>query len=220
MVTIVSNQYFLTFAIMSQLSEISEVFMENLRSATLLEYLGVLFGLASVLYERKGNILVFPTGIVSVLIYIYICFNHKLYADMGINGYYFIMSVYGWYFWLKKDNAGHATPITTCSRNEIMKYFVLTFSAFILLYFVLEYLTDSDVAAADALNTSIFITGMILLARKKLENWIAWIAGNFVSIPLYFYKGLVLTSLQFLIFFILSISGYVMWKKLLKQQAA
>ncbi|HLF34446.1 MAG TPA: nicotinamide riboside transporter PnuC [Cyclobacteriaceae bacterium] len=205
---------------MEHWSNISEIFIENIRSTTLLEYLGVLFGLASVLYERKGSILVFPTGIVSVLIYFYICFNHRLYADMGINAYYFIMSVYGWYFWLRKDNSGHATLITTCSRNEIIKYLVITLMAFIILFLVLKNLTDSDVAAADALNTSIFITGMILLARKKLENWIAWIAGNFVSIPLYFYKGLVLTSLQFLIFFILSISGFIMWKKMMRQQTA
>ena len=90
--------------------------------------------------------------------------------------------------------------------------------SFIVLYLLLKYFTDSDVAVVDALTTAIFVSGMVLMARKKIENWIAWIIGDFIAIPLFFYKGLFLTSLQFLVFFVLAISGFYIWKKLLQQQ--
>jgi nicotinamide mononucleotide transporter len=202
------------------LSNIYDLLIGNIRSESPVEFVAVFFGLVSVLYERKGNILVFPTGIISVLIYVYICFHAKLYADMMINGYYFIMSIYGWHYWLRRDKTNQNTPITWCDKSEIKKYFLIFTISFILLYIILKYFTDSDVPVMDSLTTSVFVSGMILLARKKIENWIAWIIGNFIAIPLFFYKGLVLTSLQFLVFFILAISGYYMWKKLLHQQPA
>jgi nicotinamide mononucleotide transporter len=195
-----------------------DLLISNIRSESPVEIVAVFFGLVSVLYERKGNILVFPTGIVSVIIYVYLCYHAKLYADMLINGYYFIMSLYGWYFWLKKDKSNQYTPVTRCEKPELRKYILLFVFSFIVIYITLKFLTDSDVPVMDALTTAIFVCGMVLLARKKIENWIAWMAGNFLAIPLFFYKGLILTGIQFLVFFILSVSGYLMWKKLLQQQ--
>ncbi len=180
---------------------------------TLLEAVAVIFGLASVWYARLENILVYPTGIVSVIIYVYICFGAKLYADMGINAYYFVMSVYGWIVWSKKVDPTHHIPITRNSLSEnISAVIILVLSFFVLRYVLVNY-TDSDVPVWDSATTAVFFVGMWLMARKKLENWIAWIIADAVSIPLYFYKGLLLTSFQYMVFLALAIMGYIAWKK-------
>jgi nicotinamide mononucleotide transporter len=194
--------------------------IEGARQLSLLELIGVVFGLASVLFARKGNILVFPTGIVSVAIYIYLCLEVKLYADMGINIYYLVMSVYGWYFWTRKDKEQHATPISENNRKEWIVTIATLVIAYLVLSQILIHLTDSNVPHIDAITTAIFIVGMQLMARKKIENWIAWIIGDFISIPLYFYKGLILTSLQFFVFFIIAIAGYISWKNLMHSSQA
>jgi nicotinamide mononucleotide transporter len=179
---------------------------------TWLEAIAVFFGLLSVWYARKENILVFPTGIVSVLIYVYICFGAKLYADMGINAYYFAMSLYGWYTW--SFNSGEpALPISYNTPFETRMSTTILVISFTILWYALSNFTDSDVPVWDALTTSIFFVAMYLMARKKVENWIAWIVADFISIPLYFYKGLILTSFQFLVFLVLAIMGYITWKQ-------
>ncbi len=200
------------------MEELIKQIQQGIAEYSLLEVGGVFFGLISVIFAKKENILVFPSGIISVLIYIYLTFHARLYADMAINAYYFAMSIYGWYYWAKKENGNEETPVSTNTRKEwIVTLAILVFS-FILLQQVLLHLTDSDVPTIDALTTAIFFVGMQLMAKKKIENWIAWIIGDFISIPLYFYKGLVLTSFQFLIFFILAIAGYLSWKKTLNQK--
>jgi nicotinamide mononucleotide transporter len=192
----------------------------GLAQMTWLEAVAVVFGLASVWYARLENILVYPTGIVSVIIYVYICAGAKLYADMGINAYYFVMSVYGWIIWSKKVDPTHHIPISRNSLSEnISVVIILVVSFFVLRYVVVNY-TDSDVPLWDSATTSIAFVGMWLMARKKLENWIAWIIADAISIPLYFYKGLLLTSFQFIIFLILAIMGYVAWKKSLEARNA
>ncbi len=191
--------------------------LEGARHLNTLEILGVFFGLASVLYARKKSILVFPTGIISVLLYVYLTYQARLYADMAINGYYFIMSVYGWYYWSKKNPGETKTPVTKNSTREWYITFFLLIISFIILYELLIHFTDSDVPLADAATTAIFFVGMQLMAKKKIENWLAWIIGDFISIPLYYYKGLTLTSFQFFIFFLLAISGYITWKKSIRK---
>lgn len=202
------------------LNTVFDILFSNIRSISPLEIAGVFFGLVSVLYERKGNILVFPTGMVSVLIYVYLCFRTRLYADVVVNLYYFVVSIYGWYFWSRRNQSGRYTLITRSSRKELLKYLLIVALSYVVIYVLLKYFTDSDVAIVDSLTTSLFFAGMLLMARKKIENWIAWMVGNFICIPLYFYKGLVLTSLQFLVFFILSVSGWYLWKRMLREQAA
>jgi nicotinamide mononucleotide transporter len=135
---------------------------------------------------------------------------------MGINVYYFIMSVYGWYYWSRKDSSSKATPVTRNNRKEWFISIAILVISFIILSLVLVNLTDSDVPVIDALTTSIFIVGMQLMAKKKIENWLAWIVGDLISIPLYFYKGLTLTSFQFIIFLIIAVLGYLSWNKSLK----
>ena len=183
-----------------------------------MEWIAVITGILSVWYSMKENILVYPTGIVSVLIYVYIAFNYRLYADMGVNFYYFVMSVYGWYHWTNtNDEAKDQIPVTRNSAKEWMWTLALMVASFGILVFVLFNFTDSDVPVWDATTTSFAITGMWLMARKKIENWYAWILTDLISIPLYFYKGLVLTSVQFTVFTVLATAGYFAWKKSLDQ---
>jgi nicotinamide mononucleotide transporter len=200
------------------MDEMIKQLQQGIMDYNILEVTGVVFGLVSVIYARKESILVFPTGIISVLIYIYLTFQARLYADMGINGYYFVMSIYGWYYWSRKDKKDDETPVTTNTKKEWIWTLVILVVSFVILRQVLVHLTDSDVPTIDAITTSIFFVGMQMMAKKKIENWIAWIIGDFISIPLYFYKGLILTSFQFLIFFILAIAGYISWKKTLDQR--
>ena len=196
--------------------DILDGILEGIKQLSILEAMGVLFGLLSVWYAKKESILVFPTGIVSVLIYVYLCFNTRLYADMAINAYYFVMSVYGWYYWSRKDDNRHHTPITKNTKKDWIWSISTLLISFIILSQLLIHFTDSDVPIIDAFTTSIFFVGMQLMARKKIENWLAWIIGDFISIPLYYYKGLVLTSFQFFVFFIIAILGYLSWKKTLE----
>jgi len=193
-------------------------FIEGVLATSTIEWIAVITGLLSVWCSMKENILVYPFGIISVLIYVYLAFNYKLYADMGVNSYYFVMSVYGWYHW--KDTGGERDqiPVTTNNSKEWRITGLLLLGSFVILVFVLSNFTDSDVPVWDATTTAFAIAGMWLMAQKKLENWIMWIITDLISIPLYFYKGLVLTSVQFLIFTVLAIAGYVAWKKSLEKE--
>ena len=192
-----------------------QTFWLQVQQTTALELTAVVFGLTSVWCSKQESIWVYPTGIVSVLIYIYLTFQFGLYADTGINAYYLIMSFYGWYHWTDTEE-GPQIPITSSSRTEVVIALGLALGAFILIRFGLGY-TDSTVPNWDATTTSIAISGMWLMARKKIENWIAWIVTDAISVPLYWYKGLPLTSFQFLIFTLLATWGYFTWRRKLIQ---
>lgn len=192
-------------------------FLSNLQQTSFLEFIAVITGLMSVWFARKENIWVYPTGIISVLIYVKVCFGARLYADMGINVIYFLMSVYGWYNWTRKDNEDHFTPITRCSHKERIRDAIITAMMFGVLSIVISKFTDSDVPFLDSFTTSIFITGMWLMAKKRLENWVYWTIANFVSVPLYFYKGLVFSSFQFTVFLYLAVMGYIEWRRKLAE---
>ncbi|MEQ9309293.1 MAG: nicotinamide riboside transporter PnuC [Balneolaceae bacterium] len=187
--------------------------ISGIYQTTALEWIAVSTGLMSVWFSMKENILVYPTGIISVLIYIYLTFQTKLYADAGVNSYYFVMSIYGWYHWKNTGDDRDQIPITKNNRKEWIISAGILVSSFILLFFALSTFTDSDVPFWDATTTCFAITGMWLMAQKKLEHWIMWIITDLISIPLYFYKGWVLTSFQFLFFTALAIAGYIAWKK-------
>ena len=199
-----------------------EWFLEGLKvgieQMTWLEAIAVFFGLLSVWYAKQENILVYPTGIISVVIYVYICFGARLYADMGINAYYFIMSVYGWFVWSGRENNKPAVPISYNTRRENFYSLLLFAASYLVLFYSLKNHTDSDVPSWDAFTTAIFFVGMWLMAKKKVENWVAWIIGDLVSIPLYFYKGLILTSVQFMVFTALAIAGLISWMNAIKHK--
>jgi len=180
-----------------------------------LEIIGVIFGFLSVWYSKQNKIWVYPTGMVSTSIFVYLLLKWGLLGDMMINGYYFIMSIYGWYIWTRKVDATHSTPITETTKKEKQQaviLFILTMFFVFIIYQSFDKWT-SWVAYVDTITTGIFFVGMWLMARKKLENWIFWIFGDIISVPLYFYKGLTFTSIQYFVFTIIAIYCYLAWKK-------
>lgn len=185
-----------------------------------LELTAVLFGTISVLFARKNNILVYPTGLVSTLIFVYILLEWKLYGDFIINIYYSVMSVLGWYLWSRKKNGVDEFPISVMNQKD---YFISTliFTGTLLfialVYHFFDKFTDWT-AYVDTLTTALFFIGMWLMAKRKIENWIIWIVADIISVPLYFYKGLTFSSMQFLLFTIIAILGYLEWKRLLQKQ--
>lgn len=180
-----------------------------------LEAVAIIFGFLSVWFSKENNVLVFPTGMISTVIFVYLLLKWELLGDMMINGYYFIMSVYGWYIWTRKVNDKQVTPISRMTFNE-KKISIAIFIATLLFVYLVYKSFDkwtSWVAYVDTITTAIFFVGMWLMARRKLENWIFWIIGDTISVPLYFYKGFTLTSLQYLVFTGIAIFGYLAWKK-------
>lgn len=205
---------------------IIDTFWANLLDTTWPEFVAVIFGLMSVWYARQENILVYPTGIISVVIYVYICFGIKLYADAGINLFYFFMSVYGWYKWTKKTSQPEL-KITVCTKRNWYFTIGLFLVSLVVIIVLLKIFKKNDldywstsVPYIDTFTTAIFIVGMWLMAVKKIENWIFWIIGDVISVPLYAYKGLIFTSFQFLVFLVIAFMGYYSWrKKLLEEQS-
>lgn len=183
-----------------------------------LEIIAVIFGLLSVWFSKQNNVLVFPTGMISTSIFVYLLYKWVLLGDMIINGYYFIMSIYGWYYWTKRKN-NIVTPITKLNFKEKKISAYIFISSIILIFLVYQYFDkwNSVTAYIDNLTTAIFFVGMWLMANRKLENWIFWIIGDLISVPLYLYKGLVFTSLQYFIFTFIAIAGYYSWKRILNK---
>ena len=183
-----------------------------------LEIVAVFFGLFSVWYSKNNNILVYPTGMISTSIFIYLLFKWTLLGDMMINAYYFIMSIYGWYIWTRKEN-DVTTPISKVNPFEKKVAILIFFFSIIFVYSIYLYFDKWGTLTSyiDNITTAIFFVGMWLMAKRKIENWIFWIIGDIISIPLYFYKGLTFTSLQYLIFTFIAIAGYYSWKKILNK---
>ncbi len=180
-----------------------------------LEIIGVVFGFLSVWFSKRENILVYPTGIISTAIFVYILLVYGLLGDMLINAYYFAMSIYGWWVWTRKVDKTHFIPITDMNESDKRRsmFLFLTTLIFIMGVYVVFKKFDSWTAYVDTFTTAIFFVGMWLMARKKLENWIFWIVGDIISVPLYLYKGLVFSSFQYFLFTIIAIFGYFAWKK-------
>jgi len=181
-----------------------------------LEIIAVVFGILSVWFSKKNNILVYPTGMISTSIFTYLLFKWSLLGDMMINAYYFMMSIYGWYIWTRKVN-NIVTPISKVSLPEKITSLIIFFFSLSFVYGIYNYFDKwgSYISYIDNFTTAIFFVGMWLMANRKIENWIFWIIGNIISIPLYFYKGLTFTSIQYIIFTVIAISGYYTWKKIL-----
>jgi nicotinamide mononucleotide transporter len=180
-----------------------------------LEIVAVIFGFLSVWFSKQNKIWVFPTGIISTLIFVYLLFKWELLGDMLINGYYFIMSIYGWYIWTRKVDKTNVNQISTTTFKE-KKISIVLFIAALLFVFIIYQKFDkwtSWVAYLDTITTAIFFVGMWLMAKRKIENWIFWIVGDLISVPLYLYKGFTFTSFQYFGFTFIAIFGYLAWKK-------
>ncbi|MGO3237897.1 MAG: nicotinamide riboside transporter PnuC [Psychroflexus halocasei] len=180
-----------------------------------LESIAVVFGFLSVWYSKQDNLLVFPTGIISTGIFVYILNIFGLLGDMLINAYYFSMSIYGWYMWTRKVDDTHFIPIKRINAKEKKQSVFLFIGAIVFVGLVYTYFEKWNdwTAYVDTFTTALFFIGMWLMAKKKLENWIYWIIADIISIPLYFYKGLGITALQYILFTIVAIYGYKAWKK-------
>jgi len=226
------------------MEEIVQFFLEPYQGAStvniLLELTAAILGVVSVFYAKKENILVYPTGIISTGIYVYLLSQWNLYGDLIINIYYTLMSIYGWYMWSRViDDEAHHLPVTRSSRIDKIKalsIFIFTSIFVIAVYRYYNVMPNSlnfseSVAYAfekitsghlkdfrmatpfmDTFTTGAAFAAMWLMANKKLESWTFWIAVNIVSVPLYFVKGYGFTGIQYFIFLVLAIYGYKEWK--------
>lgn len=186
----------------------------------ILEITAVVFGFLSVWYSKQNNILVFPTGMISTATYVYLLLKWELLGDMIINGYYFVMSLFGWYVWTRKIDPTHVTPISATNTKEKKIVLFLFLTTLLIVHLVYKAFNKWGgwVAYVDTFTTGFFFVGMWLMAKKKIEHWFFWIIGNSISVALYFYKGFTLTSFQYLGFTLIAIFGYLAWKELLNKK--
>jgi len=181
------------------------------------EFLAFILGILSVWFAKKENIWVYPTGLIATIITTYLLYISSYLGDMMLNGYFSIMSIYGWYNWSKNKSSDESLLITRTSTSEkiigIMMFFATIFVVFAIYnFFNYEIKEDNYV---DIFASGIFFTAMWYMANKKIENWTLWIFGDIIVVPLYAYRGLGMLSLQYLIFTILAISAYLEWKRIL-----
>lgn len=197
-------------------NDILHQFTDDLRHTSVLEFIAVFAGILSVWFSRLENIWVYPTGLVNTIIYIWLSFKYSLLGEASVNLYYTIVSIYGWILWARKDQQNnHVLQITSSTAKEWAGQ-VAFFSFFYLaVFFSLTYLkkdfAPQAIPWADAFASATAYTGMWLMAKKKVESWVWWIATNFASIPLYFVKHLVFTSVYYLALLILAIAGLIEW---------
>ena len=180
-----------------------------------LEFLAFSFGIISVIYAKKENILVYPTGIICTVITVYILYKAQYFGDMMMNIYYSLMSIYGWWNWSRIQNDKYLLKITRFSKNDLGLTVFLFLLTITITYAVYTFnLTEIKIPNyIDMFTSGLFFTAMWLMANKKLESWIFWIIGDIITVPLYAYRGLGMLSLQYIIFTILAIQGYIEWKK-------
>lgn len=199
-------------------SEILQQFLQDIGNTKWYEYLAVFSGIISVWYSRKENVLVYPTGLINTIIYIYISFKGHLLGEATVNFYYTIMSIVGWYMWTKKDDTNQLIlNITTSTSKEWishLSFFALFYlSIFVGLTYFKKMFFDGVIPWADAFASATAFTGMWLMTKKKVESWYWWIATNIASIPLYFIKHYVFTSVYYLILLIMAVFGLASWLK-------
>ena len=200
------------------MSEILDFFIaayrENSTHFIVLEAIAFVFGIASVWYAKKENILVYPTGIICTIITVYLLYINEYFGDMMMNFYYSVMSIYGWWNWSRKKDDAYIVPISRTNLKEKIigiVLFLMTMGVTYLVYSANNY--DIQIPNyIDIFTSGIFFTAMWFMANKKLENWSLWIIANVITIPLYAYRGLGMLSLQYLIFTLLAIQGYNAWR--------
>jgi nicotinamide mononucleotide transporter len=204
--------------------EIWQQLVEGIKNTSIHEYIAVFAGIASVWFSRKENILVYPVGLINTVIYIWLSYKYHLPGEASVNFYYTVMSIYGWYMWLKRNTQQQKVLHITQSDRKMWLYQLLFFLSFyVAIYFSLVYLKEQffegAIPWADAFASATAFTGMWLMTRKKVESWYWWIATNISSIPLYFVKGLVFTSVYYFVLLIMSVFGLIEWVKRSKQHA-
>ena len=193
-------------------------FLDGLLQTSALEFIAVLAGIASVWFSKKEQVLVYPVGLINTTIFVYLSFKGHLLGEASVNIYYTVMSVYGWWLWTRKnDQQQTILQIQFSSSKEVLQQ-LLFFAAFYVVLYTALYFSKTSFAPgaipwADALSSAAAYTGMWLMAKKKVESWYYWIATNIFSIPLYFVKGYVFTSVQFAVLLALAVAGLIAWRK-------
>ena len=185
-----------------------------------LEFIAVLLGILSVIFAKMNKIAVYPTGLISTGIFVYLLFHFKLLGDMIINAYFFFMSIYGWFYWSYKKEGQIINKVSYGSNKDYIIGALIFLISLILISIIYKLfnLFNSWSAYIDTLTTGIFFVAMWLMARRKVESWIFWIIGDLISIPLYLYKGLAITTIQYFIFTIIAVMGYKSWVKIYKER--
>lgn len=188
----------------------------------IIEITGALLGLLYIFFSIRQNIFTWPTGLLTSLLYTVVFFRSGFYADMGLQVYYVVVSIYGWYYWLygakDKGDSNSQAIIRKTPRKILLLCLLATVIFFILLVGILLFFTDSTVPYMDSMTTALSITATWMLARKYIEHWLIWIFVDLVSAGLYIYKGLWPTMLLFIVYTIMAVVGYTEWKKELTRQ--
>jgi len=201
------------------MSHIFDFFFETYQSRAthliVLEAIAFVFGIASVVYAKKENILVYPIGLVATIITVYLFLHDELMGDMMMNFYYSVVSIYGWWNWSRKKGNDYIVPISRTTTKEKWIGFVMFILTMIVTYLVYKaYGTEINSSNyIDVFTSGVFFTAMWFMANKKIENWTLWIFADLITVPLYASRGWGMFSLQYLIFTFLAIQGYIQWKK-------
>lgn len=183
------------------------------------EILGVGFSLVYLYFSIRQNILLWPMGILSAVLYMVVFYQSKFYADMGLNAYYFIVSIYGWLAWRKRtDEGGDALPVSRIRLKLALILTLITALAFAGIGLLLDHFTDSPIPYWDAFTTALSFTATWMLARKIIEHWILWVIIDTVSMALYIYRGLYPTLVLFAIYTVMAVIGYIQWRKTLQNR--
>ncbi|WP_443937965.1 nicotinamide riboside transporter PnuC [Pedobacter sp. MW01-1-1] len=190
------------------------LFKEQIFHTSIVEWFAVGFGVSEVLLAKRNNVWLYPTGIVSILLSMFLLLNAKLYAEMLLSIYYLVMSVYGWIIWKKRKEDG-AHQVAWSSKKDLFIACAISVIGFAIFYFALKNHTDSDVPVLDAFVSATAWAGMWLLAKRKIENWIFLNISNIVAIPLLFHKKLPLMGCLTTFLFVVAIFGYFEWKKII-----
>lgn len=186
---------------------------------TWLEIIGVITGLLCVYLAAVNNIWNWPLAIISVGIYIFIFFDSRLYADMGLQFYFLGMNIYGWYYWSKKPATEKKTPVTRMKKQEIVFSITAIIIFTIFLGSVLKY-TPASYPYVDSFCAACSLVAQAFMARKVLENWLIWIFVDAIYVGVYIFKHLDLTAIMYAIYVGIALLGYIDWKKDYKKQLA
>ncbi len=202
----------------------------------ILELIAVSFGVASVMLASRLSILVFPVGIISTAIFVYLLWEWQLFGDMLINAYYTAMSLYGWFNWSKNQTAIHEPQVEHIQKRDLPLLALLgsVTAAFVGVVYYFRPVINNHfsfegialglhlftwVDLTDMLTTALFLIAMWLMARRKIEHWLVWIVADTISVPLYLYKGLTFTALQYVVFTLIAIKAYYDWKQSFSRQS-
>lgn len=200
------------------IDEIWQQFVTGMKQTTLLEYIAVFAGVASVWFSRIENIWVYPIGLINTIIFVFLTLKSHLVGEASVNIYYSILSIYGWILWTRKNGQKeYILHITFSNKKEWAQHLLFFGSLYVVIYLCLVYLKTAFypgvIPYGDAFASATAYTGMWLMAKKKVESWYWWIATNIASVPLYFIKGLVFTSVFYFVLLIMAFFGLAEWKK-------